>query len=331
MKMRGPFLCLGLVLLILVLGAGSILVGRVGLLSLPDVWNAVTTPGSPYAVIVGELRLPRALLAIMLGFALGCGGAALQGLTRNPLAEPGLIGVSGGAALGAVLTFYSGLSASWGMALPWGGIAGAAVCVVALLALAGRSGDILSLIVAGVTLNILTGALTALALNFAPNPFAAYELMFWLMGSLADRSLDHVAMAAPFVIAGILLLLTTGRGLDALAIGEDAARSLGLSLGWLQLRLVGGCALCVGAAVAVCGSVGFVGLIAPHLVRALIGHRPGRLLLPSGLAGAVLVLVADIGIRLLPSGPELRLGVATALAGAPFFLWLAIARRAGLR
>ncbi len=329
--MRPTILCLGLAALILVLGAASVLIGRVGVLAVPDVWAAWGSPDSPYAVIIRELRLPRALLAIMLGFALGCGGAALQGLTRNPLAEPGLIGVSGGAALGAVLAFYSGLSAGWGMALPWGGIAGAGLAVLILLALAGRGGDILSLIVAGVTLNILTGALTALALNLAPNPFAAYELMFWLMGSLADRSLDHVAMAAPFVGAGVALLLTTGRALDALALGEDAARSLGLSLGWLQLRLVGGCALCVGAVVAVCGSVGFVGLIAPHLVRAVVGQRPGRALLPSGLAGAVLVLVADIGIRLLPSGPELRLGVATALAGAPFFLWLAIARRARMR
>lgn len=320
--------CLSLAVLIIGLAAASVLVGRIGPLSPVAMWDALSVPDSPYAVILRELRLPRALLAVMLGFALGAGGAALQGLTRNPLAEPGLIGVSGGAALGAVIAFYFGLSASWAMALPWGGILGAGMAVLILLALAGRSGDILSLIVAGVTLNILTGALTSLALNFAPNPFAAYELMFWLMGSLADRSLDHVAMAAPFVIAGIAVLLTTGRALDALALGEDAARSLGLSLGWLQLRLVGGCALCVGAAVAVCGSVGFVGLIAPHLARAVLGQRPGRLLLPSGLAGAVLVLVADIGIRLLPTGPELRLGVATALAGAPFFLWLAIARRA---
>ncbi len=320
--------CLSLAVLIIGLAAASVLVGRIGPLSPVAMWDALSVPDSPYAVILRELRLPRALLAVMLGFALGAGGAALQGLTRNPLAEPGLIGVSGGAALGAVIAFYFGLSASWAMALPWGGILGAGIAVLILLALAGRSGDILSLIVAGVTLNILTGALTSLALNFAPNPFAAYELMFWLMGSLADRSLDHVAMAAPFVIAGIAVLLTTGRALDALALGEDAARSLGLSLGWLQLRLVGGCALCVGAAVAVCGSVGFVGLIAPHLARAVLGQRPGRLLLPSGLAGAVLVLVADIGIRLLPTGPELRLGVATALAGAPFFLWLAIARRA---
>ena len=320
--------CLALVVLVIGLGAASVLVGRVGMLSPVAMWEALSLPESPYAVILRELRLPRALLAIMLGFALGAGGAGLQGLTRNPLAEPGLIGVSGGAALGAVIAFYFGFSADWAMALPWGGILGAGVGVLLLLALAGGRGDILSLIVAGVTLNILTGALTSLSLNFAPNPFAAYELMFWLMGSLADRSLDHVAMAAPFVIGGIALLLTTGRALDALALGEDAARSLGVSLGWLQLRLVGGCALCVGAAVAVCGSVGFVGLIAPHLTRAVLGQRPGRLLLPSGLAGAVLVLAADIGIRLLPTGPELRLGVATALAGAPFFLWLAVARRA---
>lgn len=320
--------CLALVVLIVALAAVSVLVGRVGMLSPAAIWDVWLAPESPYAVILRELRLPRALLAVMLGFALGAGGAGLQGLTRNPLAEPGLIGVSGGAALGAVIAFYFGFSASWAMALPWGGIAGAGLSVLLLLLLAGRGGDILSLIVAGVTLNILTGALTSLALNFAPNPFAAYELMFWLMGSLADRSLDHVAMAAPFVIGGIALLLTAGRALDALALGEDAARSLGLSLGWLQVRLVGGCALCVGAAVAVCGSVGFVGLIAPHLTRAVLGQRPGRLLLPSGLVGAVLVLAADIGIRLLPTGPELRLGVATALAGAPFFLWLAVVRRA---
>lgn len=274
------------------------------------------------AVVLLELRLPRALLGAAVGFSLGLTGAAMQGLMRNPLADPGIVGVSGAAALGAVVAFYSGFANAFALALPLGGLLGAAVATALLLALARNGGGTTLLILSGVALNSLCGALTALALNLSPSPYAALEIVFWLMGSLADRSLDHVALAVPFMMVGWGLVLATVRGLDALTLGEDTAASLGIPLRRLRLLVIGGTAAAVGASVAVAGAIGFVGLVVPHLLRPLVGHRPGRLLLASGLGGAALTLAADIALRLLPIRPELKLGVVTALIGAPFFLAL---------
>ncbi|MCG8592748.1 MAG: iron ABC transporter permease, partial [Kiloniellales bacterium] len=212
------------------------------------------------ALIVREVRLPRAVLGLLIGAALGLAGAALQGFLRNPLAEPGLIGVSGSAAFGAVLTFYTGLAGLFSLALPLGGMAGACLGVFVAQALAGRDGSPLTLILAGVAVTSFAAALTSLALNLAPNPFAALEIVFWLMGSLADRSFDHVWLAAPFMIAGTALLLTLGRPLDALTLGEDTAKSLGFDLRGVRRRLVFGTALSIGAATSVAGAIGFVGL-----------------------------------------------------------------------
>ncbi|MDX1483212.1 MAG: iron ABC transporter permease [Alphaproteobacteria bacterium] len=281
-------------------------------------------------VIVWELRLPRALLAIMVGATLGLSGAALQGFLRNPLAEPGLIGISSSAALGAVLTLYTGIAATFTLALPLGGIAGAMVGVILLQLLAGRGAGALSLILAGIVVTSMGGALTALVLNLAPSPFAALEIVFWLMGSLADRSFDHLWLALPFTAAGWLLLATLGRPLDALTLGEDTARSLGFDIRQVRTRLVLGTALCVGAATAIAGTIGFLGLVVPHLLRPLVGHRPGALLLPSALGGAILLVLADIAVRLPFPGNELKLGVLTALVGGPFFLWLIAAYRSRL-
>lgn len=274
------------------------------------------------ALVLAELRLPRAVLGATVGFSLGITGAALQGLMRNPLADPGVVGVSGAAALGAVVAFYFGFSAAFALALPLGGLLGAGLATAVLLALAGRGAGTATLILAGVALSSLAGALTALALNLAPSPYAALEVVFWLMGSLSDRSLAHVALAVPFMALGWALVLSTGRALDALTLGEDAAASLGFPLRRVRLLVIGGTAAAVGASVAVAGAIGFVGLVVPHLMRPLVGHRPGRLLLASGLAGAALTLGADIAVRLIPTRPELKLGVVTALIGAPFFLAL---------
>jgi iron complex transport system permease protein len=246
----------------------------------------------------------------------------MQGLLRNPLAEPGIVGVSGCAVCGAVVAFYSGLSVTLPLALPLGGIAGALLAVGLLYLLAGRHAGTLTLILAGVALNSFAAALTSLALNLAPNPYAAMEIVFWLMGSLADRSLHHVALVAPLMLGGWGLLLGTARALDGLTLGEDTARSLGINLKGVQLQLVLGTALAVGIAVAVTGTIGFVGLVVPHLLRPLGGYQPSRLLLTSALGGAALTLAADIAVRLLTLGPELKLGVVTALVGAPFFLAL---------
>ncbi|WP_188611524.1 FecCD family ABC transporter permease [Chelatococcus reniformis] len=274
------------------------------------------------ALVLLELRLPRALLGALVGFSLGITGAAMQGLLRNPLAEPGVVGISGAAALGAVVVFYSGLAGLVALALPLGGIAGAALATVVLYGLVGRGAGTMTLVLAGVAINSFAGALTSLALNLSPNPYAATEIIFWLMGSLADRSLAHVWLTLPLMGLGWALLILSGPALDGLTLGEDTARSLGFNLERLRLQLISGAALAVGSAVAVSGAIGFVGLVVPHLLRPLVGHRPGRLLLVSGFGGAVLTLAADAAVRLLPIRPELKLGVVTAIVGAPFLFWL---------
>ncbi|MGE0725714.1 MAG: FecCD family ABC transporter permease [Alphaproteobacteria bacterium] len=275
-----------------------------------------------WAPLVQEIRLPRTILALAVGASLGASGAALQGLLRNPLAEPGVVGISASAGLGAVIVLYFGLAAAFPLALPVAAMAGAGLAAALVLALARRGAGVLSLVLAGVAVSSLAVALTALALNLAPNPFALSEMLFWLLGAVRDRSLDDVAIALPFIIAGIAMLLSAGRGLDALTLGEETAASLGISLQRLRAITIGGTALAVGAAVSVAGTIGFVGLVVPHLLRPLVGHRPAALLVPSALGGASLLAVADIVVRLVPTTTELHLGVVTALIGAPFFLAL---------
>ena len=273
-------------------------------------------------LVAFELRLPRALLGLLVGASLGLAGAAMQGLLRNPLAEPGLVGVSAGAALGAVITFYSGLTMVFSLALPIGGIAGAFLGVLLLYLLAGVNSGTVTLILAGVAVNLLAAAATSLALNLASNPFASMEIIFWQMGSLSDRSLAHVRLCAPLMLLGWALLLSSGSGLNALTLGESTAQSLGIRLRWLRLQVVLGTALAVGPAVAVSGVIGFVGLVVPHLLRPLVGHQPKRLLLNSLFLGASLLLAADILVRVLPTSNELKLGVVTALIGSPCLLLL---------
>lgn len=315
-------LVVALCLLTLFLMAASLVVGPVPFDVPQAVGDILAGRPSLEAMVLAELRVPRAILGAAVGFSLGVTGAALQGLMRNPLADPGVVGVSGAAALGAVLAFYFGLSSAFALALPLGGLAGAGLATAFLLVLARRGASTATLILAGVALNSLAGALTALALNLAPSPYAALEVVFWLMGSLSERSLDHVVLALPFMALGWVLVLATGRAMDALTLGEDTAQSLGFSLRRTRLLVIGGAAAAVGASVAVAGAIGFVGLVVPHLLRPLVGHRPGRLLLVSGLAGAALTLGADILVRVIPTRPELKLGVVTALIGAPFFLAL---------
>lgn len=292
---------------------------------------AIPGAGQAAHLIFVEIRLPRALLGFLIGAALGVSGAALQGYLRNPLAEPGLLGISGGASLGAVTAIHSGLAAVFPLALPLGGLLGAAVATVAVVALAGISGSAATLILAGVAVSSAAAALTSLALNMSPNPFASVEIMVWLMGSLTDRSLIHVWLALPLIVIGCAMLLATARDLEALSLGEDTARNLGVDPQGLRFKIVAGTAISVGAATAVAGAIGFVGLIVPHLMRPFVGESPGRLLVPSMLAGATLVLVADVALRLVAPRADLRLGVLTALVGAPFFLWLVIKKRRELQ
>lgn len=276
----------------------------------------------PLTLVMREIRLPRAILAIVIGAGLGLAGAAMQGYLRNPLAEPGLIGVSGSAALGAVLAIHTGLSASSILALPFAALAGAVTGVVLIMILAGPRGGSLTLILAGIAISALAGALTSLVLNLSPNPFAANEIIFWMMGSLADRSMLHVWLALPFFLAGAALIATTARGLDALTLGEDAAETMGINLSRLRILLVLGTAAIVGGGTAVAGAIGFVGLVVPHILRPMVGANPARLLWASALGGAVMLQLADVAVRLILPARDLKLGVVTALVGAPLFLHL---------
>lgn len=277
--------------------------------------------GDPRGLIMMELRVPRACLALVIGAGLGLAGAALQGYTRNPLADPAILGISAMAALGAVAAIFLGLGGSVALVAAFA-MVGAALAVLLLGILAGRSASAVAFILAGTILSSLAGALTALLISLAPSPFATAEIINWLMGALTDRSWIELQIATPLVLLGAALLFALARALDALTLGEVVAVSLGLDLATLQYGLAVALALIVGGSVAVTGVVGFVGLIVPHLLRPFFGAEPSRLLLPSMLGGAILVLVADALVRLVPGAGELRLGVAMALIGAPFFFAL---------
>lgn len=323
-------LMLVLSLLVVLLFAASLVVGPAGIAPGAGLRALILGGDGPAAMVMREIRLPRALLGVMVGAGLGLAGAALQGYLRNPLAEPGLIGVSGTAALAAVVAIHTGLATAAPLALPVMAVLGALAGVGLLMALAAGWGGPLLLILGGIALSQLAAALSALVLNLSPNPYAAQEIVFWLMGSLADRSMAHVWLALPLMLAGWAILLSTGRALDALTLGEDAAAAMGVNLSQLRWRIVLGTALAAGAGTAVAGSIGFVGLVVPHLLRPLVGGRPGRLLAASALGGAALLLVADIVVRLVLPERDLKLGVVTALIGAPLFLHMLLrARREG--
>jgi iron complex transport system permease protein len=282
------------------------------------------------ALIIRQIRLPRVLLAWLLGASLGMSGAALQGLLRNPLAEPGLLGISASAALGAVLALYFGLTSVSLWTLPAAAMSGALLATLSLYLLTRGGASNLTLILAGIALSSLAGALTSLALNLAPSPSSVQDIVLWLLGSIADRSLADVRLVLPFVALGLALLLAAAPSLTVLTLGEAEAASLGVSLPRLRALVIAGSALAVGACVSVTGTIGFVGLVVPHLLRGLVRHRPGALLLPSAVGGALLVLAADIVIRLLQTPQQLMLGVVTALVGAPFFLVLVLKSRRAL-
>jgi iron complex transport system permease protein len=310
--------------LVLALLAGSLLVGPAGL-GVGESLAALVSGGQDrgaVALVMQEVRLPRALLGALVGAALGLSGAVLQGFLRNPLAEPGLIGTSASAALGAVIALQTGVAALHVLVLPGAALLGAGVSVALVVAIAGPRGGAMTLILAGIAVSAFAAALTALVLNLSPNPFAAAEIVFWTMGSLADRSMVHLWLALPFMALGAAMLAATGRGLDALTLGEDAAEALGTDLRRLRMLTVGGVAALVGSATAVAGAVGFVGLVVPHILRPLVGARPSALLPASALGGAAMVLAADIAVRLIAPDRDLKLGVLTAIVGAPFFLHL---------
>ena len=310
----------GLLVLLVISAIGSLMLGAVSLAP-ARILATFTGHGDRIATaILFDLRLPRTIIGLAVGAMLGLAGAALQGYLRNPLAEPSVLGASNAAALGAVGALYFGLSELHPVMLPLMAIATSLVALALLFALAGGSESPLTLILAGIAVATIASAGISLSLNLSPNPFAAMEIMTWLLGSIENRSFQHVWIALPCIAIGGALLLADGRALDALTLGEDGARALGVDLRIARLRLLLGVAIGVGGAVAVSGSIGFVGLIVPHLIRPLTDRSPSAILLPCALAGASLLTLADIGVRLIPSNAELKLGVVTAFLGVPVFL-----------
>lgn len=278
-------------------------------------------------LVVWAIRLPRALAAFLVGAALGISGAALQGLLRNPLAEPGVLGVSATASLTATFSLYFGLVAVNAWILPLGAIAGALIATTLLALAATRTQSVVTLILIGVGLSSFSGALMSLMTNLAPNPFSLSDMINWMLGSVANRSFDEIGLAFPFMAAGALILLVTARGLSALTLGEEAASGVGLNLQRQRIWTVLGAGLATGGSVALAGAIGFVGIVAPHIVRPFVKHDPARSLVPSALLAGLILVVADIFVRILPSTNELKLGVVAALIGAPAFVWIAMQRR----
>jgi iron complex transport system permease protein len=323
------FLILVLAILVAILGCASLAIGPAPVGPIAAVKALVSDQGSA-SIIVREIRLPRTILSLLVGWIFGLTGAGLQGLLRNPLADTAVFGAPQAAALGAVVVLYFGLAGALSWALPFAAIAGALVSIALVVAVAGRSATVVVLVLAGLAVGSLAGAGTSLAISLSPNPFAVTEIVFWLLGSFEDRSMVHVVLATPFVLVASLMLLAAAPGLRALALGEETAKSLGIDVARLRLLIVGGAAIGTGASVAVAGSIGFVGLVAPHLVRPFVGYDPARTLVPAGLAGAVLLLAADCAVRLIPSGVEVKIGVLTAILGVPFFLWVIARRKAEL-
>ena len=278
-------------------------------------------------LVVWQIRLPRALAAAMVGAALGMSGAALQGLLRNPLAEPGILGVSATAALFATFVLYFGLATAGPLVLPLAAVAGAllATLVVALAAIRTRS--VVTLILIGVGLSSFSAAIMALLMNLAPNPFSLADMVNWMLGTVDNRSFADLGFAVPFMAAGAVILLASRRGLSALSLGDEAAEGLGLDLRRQRLAVIIGAGLATGAAVSLAGAIGFVGIVAPHLVRPFLRYDPARLLIPSALLGGLILVLADIGVRVLPTDSELKLGVVASLLGAPVFIWIASRRR----
>ncbi len=311
-----------LILLVVTVSVCSLFIGHLNEFSF-----ALPTDAKLREIVIYEIRLPRLLLALLIGAALGLSGAVLQGLLRNPLAEPGIIGVSGGAALGAVIVMYFNIVGAGSILLPVGGIIGATISMTLLYFLAGKGGHLSKLIFAGIAINALTAALIALALNLAPSPYALSDILFWLMGSVSSRSMHHVLIMAPFVVVGTVLLSFSAKGLNALTLGEKGAASLGVNVAGLKFNVIVGAGIAVGASVSIAGSIGFVGLIVPHLLRRFVQFKPGALLWPSALAGSALLVIADIIIRVVPTNAELKLGVVTALFGAPFFIYLILSHK----
>ena len=311
----------GLVLLIIAAAVSGIGMGESVLGA--EQWRAAfTDPASGPAEVLWQVRAPRVMTAMMVGAALGLAGAVMQGLLRNPLADPGILGVSAMAALGAALAIVAGAAAFPG-AVETAALVGAGLAGGLLILFSARVRSPEALILFGVALSSFAGAATALIFNLSPSPIATAEVMSWLLGSVQNRSWIDVAWVTPAIMLSGVLAAIAAPGLRMLSLGEETARTSGLPMARLRLMALLAAALATGAAVAVAGVIGFVGLAAPHLVRTLVKGDPGRVLFPSALAGGLMLVVADLLARMTPTDQELKLGVFTALVGAPLFALIA--------
>jgi iron complex transport system permease protein len=317
----GQFIAL-LALGLVVLAAVAIALGETPL-SAAQYGQAFHDPSSPPGEILWALRAPRVVCAAVVGAALGLAGAVMQGLLRNPLAEPGVLGVSAGGGVGAALAITLGLAVVPG-AIEGAALAGALLAGLVVIAAAARFREPETLILFGVALSAFLGAMTALVFNLSPSPVATSEMLSWLMGSVANRDWSDIGRALVPMALGAGLCAYAARGLVMMTLGEETAALSGLAMGRMRAAAVAGAALLTGAAVAAAGVIGFVGLVAPHMVRAGVRHDPGRVLAPSALAGAGLLVAADLVGRMLPTEVELKLGVVTALFGAPLFALIAV-------
>lgn len=320
-------LCVALV----IAAVGSLLFGRTDMTIIDVINGLMGTNDNPINIIVRELRLPRVILGIVIGAAMGVSGAALQGVLRNPLADPGVVGVSASAALGAVIAIHLGLATIWPLFIPIFAMTGALVATFILFIISARESSVLMLILVGIGISSLAMAAISLVMNMADTPMSIRDMIMWMLGSLENRTVSDLQLALPFILLGWLMMINIGQGLNALSVGEDTAKTMGIDIKGLKLRVVVGSAVSVGAAVAVCGSIGFVGLVVPHMVRALICNEPGRILLPSALMGGLLLTLADVVTRIPFFSTDLRLGVVTSLIGAPAFLYIIYKTRKNMR
>ncbi|WP_306003768.1 iron ABC transporter permease [Brevundimonas sp. C43] len=314
---------LGLVLIGLIVAALAlaVLAGETAF-SVDQYAAAFSDPTSGPAEVLWQVRAPRAVCALIVGSALGLAGAVMQGLLRNPLADPGVLGVSATAALGAALAIVLGAAAVPGL-VEVSALAGAALAGGLLIVASKAMRAPEALILFGVALSSFAGAATALIFNLSPSPIASAEVMSWLLGSVQNRSWIDVAWVTPVVIVAGVFAALSGAGLRMLTLGDEGAAASGLNMGQLRAFALIAAALATGAAVAVAGVIGFVGLAAPHLVRAAVRGDAKRILAPSALAGGLMLIVADLLARLTPTDQELKLGVFTALIGAPLFALIA--------
>lgn len=309
----------------------SLLIGRTEIEVFTIIKALFGLADEPVNIIIQELRLPRVILGLFIGATLGVSGATLQGVLRNPLADPGVIGVSASAALGAVIAIHLGLHLVWSMFIPVFAMSGAFIAAIILLIVSIRESSVLTLILVGIGISSLAMAGVSLVMNLAETPMSVRDMIMWMLGSLENRTMSDLLLAAPFMVIGWLMMLNVGQGLNALSIGEDTAKTMGINISSLKLRIVVGSAISVGGAVAACGSIGFVGLVVPHMVRGLITQEPGGIIIPSALMGGLLLTLADLLTRIPTQGATLQLGVVTSLIGAPAFLLIVYRTRKNMR